>query len=97
MAFLKKHGIDEAQLRARFDMEREPVPENGGSKVSVGDAVKTLLGDTLQPTPPAPDPTSPELPASGSDGDGAGSGTGKGSGGARTKDAGARGRGRAGP
>ena len=58
---LKKRGItSRAELVARLGEEPEQ-PNGQPSSRNVDDPVKNILGDMPGPTPPAPDPMSPEL------------------------------------
>jgi hypothetical protein len=70
---LKKLGVtSEAELRARLGIEDEPETHNTAEPNDVNEALKKLLGDSVQPTPPVPDPTGPEPIESGSGRGGAG-------------------------
>ena len=66
---LKKLGVtSEIELKKRLgikDGEAEQ-PENKPASGDINDALKSLLGDTAQPTPPIPDPSGPEPMGSGS-------------------------------
>lgn len=89
---LKKLGVtSEAELKTRLGITDEPKPtEEKSSPSDVDDALKKLLGDMPNPTPPIPDPAGAEPSGSnggGSSGSGVRGGEGSsGSGGSATGD-----------
>lgn len=78
---LKKLGVtSEAELKARLGINEEPkTPDREPSPGNVDDALKKLLGETSEPTPPVTDPAGLEPSGSGGGGTG-GSGKGRGDG-----------------
>lgn len=73
---LKELGVTSvAELRVLLPAEERPETPEVTHERDVDDALKKLLGVTLEPTPPVPDPLGPEPAGSGGDG---GSGTGSG-------------------
>jgi hypothetical protein len=89
---LKKHGLTSvAELVARLGVSEDPQQADSGSgPVTVGQAIKSLLGGAPGPTPPVPDPTGAEPSGSGSGHGGSGRGIGAGAGSGSGKDAGER-------
>lgn len=68
---LKKLGvISTADLRARLGVEDDAPPRDSDSEGGVEDALKKLLGDAPEPTPPVPDPADQD-PATSARGGGA--------------------------
>jgi hypothetical protein len=64
---LKKIGVtSQAELRARLGIENEPERYSVPEPSDVNEALKDLLGDLPQPTPPVPDIASQSLTESGS-------------------------------
>ncbi len=62
---LKRLGMTrEADLRARLGV-KDPAADGGESAGGIADALKNLLGDTPEPTPPVPDPAGLERSVSG--------------------------------
>jgi len=83
---LRKYGLtSEAELRKKLGIKEEPQQHEGtADPETVDDALKKVLGNAPEPTPPVPEPTGPEPPESGGDGGGGGGtrgGTGSGGGG----------------
>lgn len=81
---LKKLGVtSEAELKARLGINEEPkTPDREPSPDNVDDALKKLLGETSEPTPPVTEPAGLEPSGSGGGGSGgSGKGRGEGSGG----------------
>jgi hypothetical protein len=79
---LKKLGVtSEADLRARLGVKEETDRSDGQPEGSVTDALKMLLGDAPEPTPPVPEPggQDPVMSGGGERGDGRGTGTSSGS------------------
>ena len=57
LELLKKLGVtSEAELRERLGLKTEPEDKTGEDPGDVKDALKELLGDAPQTTPPVPDP-----------------------------------------
>jgi hypothetical protein len=79
---LKRLGVtNEAELRARLGINEEAQQtEIGSAPGNIDDAVKNILGSTLQPTPPVPDPSGPEPTGGGGATGGSGTSWGGGSG-----------------
>ena len=72
---LKMLGVtSEADLRERLGVTEEPSSHDRAYPGDVEDALKSLLGDTLQPTPSMPDRTGADLMPTGGAGSGKGSG-----------------------
>jgi hypothetical protein len=94
---LKRLGLtSEMDLRARLGVTIESLAGNGEPKATVDNAIKKLLGDTPDPTPPVPDPAGPE-PAPPAGGNGRiGRGGGASSGGGHMEGKGVRGDGEGG-
>jgi hypothetical protein len=91
---LRKHGLtSEAELRKKLGIKEEPQQlEAEPSPETVEDALKKLLGDAPEPTPPVPDPTRPGPSGLGGDvGGGSGTRGGAGSGGGGSTEGGATG------
>lgn len=81
---LKKLGVtSEADLRARLGVKKDADTSDGEREGSVTDALKKLLGDTPETTPPAPEPGGQDPVTSGGGKRGDGRGTGSGSEGER--------------
>jgi len=79
---LKKLGVtSEAELRARLGVKEDTDTSDGEPDGSVTDALKKLLGDTPEPTPPVPEPggQDPVTSGGGKRRDGHGTGTASGS------------------
>jgi hypothetical protein len=66
-----KLGLTEAELKKRLGIKEGPQQQQGkpGAE-SVGDALKSLLGDLAKPTPPVPDPAGPDPVRTDGDGEG---------------------------
>jgi hypothetical protein len=78
---LKKLGVtSEIELKKRLGIKDDEAeqPENKPSPGNVDDALKSLLGDTAQPTPPISDPSGPEPAGVGSGRSSSGAGVGGG-------------------
>jgi hypothetical protein len=81
---LKKLGVtSEADLRQRLGVKEDADTIDGEPEGSVTEALKRLLGDTPEPTPPVSEPGVQDPVTSGGRKRGDGSGTGTGSGGER--------------
>jgi hypothetical protein len=81
---LKKLGVtSEADLRARLGVKEDTDTSEGEPEGSVPDALKKLLGDTPEPTPPVPEPGGQDPVTSGGGKRGDGRATGTDSGGER--------------
>lgn len=53
---LRRLGVtSEADLRERLRVEDDPTTDEAGAKAEVDDALRQLLGDVPEPTPPVPD------------------------------------------
>lgn len=78
---LMKLGVtSEADLRARLGVREDTTTSDGEPEGSVTDALKKLLGDAPEPTPPVPEPggQDPVTSGAGKRGDDRGTGTGSG-------------------
>lgn len=75
IGLLKALGLTtESELRARLGVNDERGPGEGDTGAAVANALKNLLGDNSEPSPPVSDPIGPEPAPSGSGGRGTDSG-----------------------